>query len=85
MTSSPSIFADTLQGATIQNNVVRLQLCEIGADGAPAPCGQLLIPLNSFGVFAANVAALVKQMEERLREAQGANGNGAASVPPAAS
>lgn len=71
MAALPMIFTDGLLEASVQHGVARLVLGQIQVDGKPAASGQLCIPLAQLPGLAQALGAVVKQVEAKLREAQG--------------
>ncbi len=79
MTTLPTLFADGILDASVNHNVARITLAQLGADGKPQPCGQLILPLTQLPIFANGVLGLMKQIESRLKEAQASQ----QATPPA--
>ncbi len=50
--------------------VVRLTLGQLGGDGKPQPCGQLVMPLAQLPALANGVLALLRQIEAKAKEQQ---------------
>lgn len=66
----PALFCDGIIEAQVVNGVARLTLGQAGADGKPMPCGQLIIPITQLPGAANALANLVKQIQEKVKEAQ---------------
>lgn len=58
MQQQTSVFVDGIQTLGVHNNVVRLQLMQLQADGKPRPELQLMIPVS-----------ILKQVVEALQKA----------------
>jgi hypothetical protein len=72
-----TIFADGILDASVTHGVARLTLAQTGADGKPQPAGQLVVPLVQLPAFANGLMGLLRQVEQRMKEAQqAAGGNG---------
>lgn len=65
-----TIFADGLVEASVQHGVARLVLGQVQTDGTPKPSGQLCVPVVQLGALAKSLAAVVQQIEARMREAE---------------
>jgi len=61
-------FCDGILEANVVNGVVRITLGQAGGDGKPVPCGQLVLPLTQLPSVANAVVALVKQVQEKMKE-----------------
>lgn len=70
MANNSILFADGILEATVHHGVARLTLAQHGADGKPAPSGQLVLPLSQLPHFANSLLGLMKQIETRMKEAQ---------------
>ncbi len=66
----PALFCDGIIEAQVVNGVARLTLGQAGADGKPTPCGQLIIPVTQLPGTANAFTNLVKQIQEKVKEAQ---------------
>ncbi|MCS6922363.1 MAG: hypothetical protein NZM07_10695 [Elioraea sp.] len=66
----PALFCDGIIEAQVVNGVARLTLGQAGADGKPFPCGQLILPITQLPGAANALANLVKQIQEKVKEAQ---------------
>jgi len=88
----PVTFCDGIMEANVMNGVVRITLGQAGGDGKPIPCGQLVLPLTQLPGVANAVVQLVKQVQEKMKEAapkpqgtgQAASGQPAAGELPSA-
>ena len=78
-----TIFADGLIDASVTHQVARLTLAQTGPDGKPMAVGQLVMPLSQLPGFANGLIGLLKQIEAKVKEAQG-QGAGSASGPASA-
>lgn len=65
----PVLFCDGIIEANVTHGVVRITLGQVGGDGKPVPCGQLILPLTQLPGTANAVANLVKQVQEKIKEA----------------
>ena len=84
--SDVKLFADGVMEANVLNGVVRITLGQAGADGKPAACGQLLVPLVQLPALTNGLVNLVRQIESRVKEAADKakpEGNGTAIAAPA--
>lgn len=68
----PTIFADVLTDVIIANGVARMTLASVASDGKPAAVASLCIPVMQLPVFAAGIAKLIQQMQEKAKEARAA-------------
>ncbi len=75
-----TIFADGILDASVTHGVARLTLAQTGAENKPVPAGQLVMPLSQLPAFTNGLIGLLKQIEARVKEAQG----NAAPAPEAA-
>ncbi len=66
----PTVFADGLLDASVHHGVVRLTLGQLGQDGKPMACGQLVVPLTQLPAVANGVLALLRQIEAKAKEQQ---------------
>ncbi|HYZ32707.1 MAG TPA: hypothetical protein VE684_10565 [Crenalkalicoccus sp.] len=88
MPDTRTIFADGILDASVTHGVARLTLAQTGPDGKPFPAGQLVVPLVQLPGFANGLIGLLKQVEQRMKEApapQAGATEGAAAAPPAGS
>jgi hypothetical protein len=84
MPDSRTVFADGMLDASVTHGVVRITLAQTGGDGKPQPAGQLIMPLVQLPGFANGLLGLLRQVESRLKEAQGQGAAPAqAATPPA--
>ena len=83
MPDTRTIFADGILDASVTHGVARLTLAQTGPEGKPVAAGQLVMPLSQLPAFANGLLALLKQIEARVKEAQGQGGAGAAPAPAA--
>ncbi|WP_135466841.1 hypothetical protein [Crenalkalicoccus roseus] len=74
MPDARTIFADGILEASVTHGVVRLTLAQAGADGKPLPAGQLVMPLTQLPAFANGLVNLLRQVESKMKEAQGGGG-----------
>jgi hypothetical protein len=72
----PVTFCDGIMEANVMNGVVRITLGQAGGDGKPVPCGQLVLPLTQLPGVANAVVQLVKQVQEKMKEAAPKPGGG---------
>jgi hypothetical protein len=86
----PVMFCDGIVEANVLNGVVRITLGQAGADGKPVPCGQIVLPLTQLPGTANAMVALVRQIQDKMKEAAGkqqasaaAEGQPAAEMPSA--
>lgn len=77
----PTLFCDGIIEAQVLNGVARITLGQAGADGKPTPCGQLVVPVTQLPGTANALATLVKQIQDKLKEAQ-EKAQQAADAPP---
>jgi hypothetical protein len=78
------IFADGMTEASVTHGVARITLAQTGPDGKPVPVGQLCVPLLQLPGFANGIVNLLKQVEERAKQAQAQQGQQAGQPRPAA-
>jgi hypothetical protein len=90
----PMIFADGMTEATVTHGVARITLAQTGTDGKPMAVGQLCVPLLQLPAFANGLVNLLKQVEQRAKQAQAGqaqkpagsdsidSGNGAGDISP---
>jgi hypothetical protein len=67
----PTLFCDGLIDAQVIHGVARITLGEAGADGKASACGRLVLPVTQLPAAANALANLVRQIQERVKEAQG--------------
>ncbi|MCU0983399.1 MAG: hypothetical protein MUC89_00460 [Acetobacteraceae bacterium] len=67
----PVMFCDGIIEANVLNGVVRITLGQAGGDGKPAPCGQIVLPLTQLPGTANAMVALVRQIQDKMKEAAG--------------
>jgi hypothetical protein len=79
MPEQPTVFADGILDASVNFGVARLTLAQTNADGTPAACGQLVIPVVQLPAFANGMLTLLKQIEAKMKQAQGQQGTAAAA------
>ena len=72
-----TIFADGILDASVTHGVARLTLAQTGPEGKPVPAGQLVMPLSQLPAFTNGLIGLLKQIDAKVKEAQG----GAAGTP----
>lgn len=77
MPDARTLFADGILDASVTYGVVRLTLAQSGPEGKPVPAGQLLVPLSQLGAFTKSLAALLQQIDTRVKEAQAQQPGGA--------
>lgn len=65
----PVMFCDGIVEANVLNGVVRITLGQAGPDGKPQPCGQIVLPLTQLPGTANAMVALVRQIQDRMKEA----------------
>jgi hypothetical protein len=81
----PVMFCDGIVEANVLNGVVRITLGQAGSDGKPVPCGQIVLPLTQLPGTANAMVALVRQIQDKMREAAGKQqAVGQAEAQPAA-
>lgn len=80
----PVLFCDGIIEANVINGVARITLGQAGADGKPMPCGQLILPLTQLPQAANAIGNLVKQVQEKIKEAaEKTQATNASSAPSA--
>ena len=72
-----TIFADGILDASVTHGVARLTLAQTGPEGKPVPAGQLVMPLSQLPAFTNGLIGLLKQIDAKVKEAQGAAAGGA--------
>ena len=83
MSDTRTVFADGILEASVTHGVVRITLAQTGSDGKPQPAGQLIMPLVQLPPFANGLLGLLRQVESRLKEAQGQATAPAPALPAA--
>ena len=73
-----TIFADGILDASVTHGVARLTLAQNGPDGKPVAAGQLVMPLSQLPTFTNGLLGLLRQIEAKVKEAQGGAGGGSA-------
>jgi hypothetical protein len=81
MPDQPTVFADGILEASVNFGVVRLTLAQTRADGTPAACGQLMIPVAQLPAFANGMVTLLKQIEAKMKQPQAQQGGGDGPAP----
>lgn len=76
-----TIFADGILDASVTHGVARLTLAQTGPEGKPQPAGQLVMPLSQLPGFANGLIGLLKQIDARIKEAQGQQPGGGSAQP----
>ncbi len=76
----PVMFCDGIIEANVLNGVVRITLGQAGPDGKPAPCGQIVLPLTQLPGTANAMVALVRQIQDKMKEAAGKQQNAAGGI-----
>lgn len=84
MVAVPTLFADGVLDASVTAGVARLTLAQTGPDGKPVAAGRLVIPLVQLPALVNGMAALLKQVETKMREQQQAQPGAAPAGDPAA-
>ncbi|WP_291297972.1 hypothetical protein [Elioraea sp.] len=79
----PVLFCDGIIEANVLNGVVRITLGQAASDGKPAPCGQIVLPLTQLPGTANAMVALVKQIQDKMKEAAEKQQGAAAPASPA--
>jgi hypothetical protein len=77
------MFFDGIIEANVLNGVVRITLGQAGADGKPTPCGQIVLPLTQLPGTANAMVALVRQVQDKMKEAADKQGAAAQAAQPA--
>jgi hypothetical protein len=67
-----TIFADGILDASVTHGVARLTLAQSGPEGKPVAAGQLVMPLSQLPAFTNGLIGLLKQIDAKVKEAQGA-------------
>ncbi|MCS6891359.1 MAG: hypothetical protein RMK64_07595 [Rhodovarius sp.] len=70
MTDKPLIFADGIQDASVHHAVARITFGRLAGDGKAEPAGLLVVPLVQLPGIANAMVALVRQIEQKLKDAQ---------------
>jgi hypothetical protein len=76
MAQPTSVFADGILEASVHHGVARITLAQSGGDGKPVASGQLVIPVVQLPSFANGVLALLKQIDAKVKQAQGQQAQG---------
>jgi hypothetical protein len=76
MSQPTSVFADGILEASVHHGVARITLAQSGGDGKPVASGQLVIPVVQLPSFANGVLALLKQIDAKVKQAQGQQAQG---------
>jgi hypothetical protein len=83
MPDQPTVFADGILDASVNFGVARLTLAQTKADGSPAACGQLVIPVVQLPAFTNGLLTLLKQIDAKVKQSQAQQpGNAAAPAQP---
>lgn len=82
MPDQPTVFADGILDASVNFGVARLTLAQTKADGSPAACGQLVIPVVQLPAFTNGLLTLLKQIDAKVKQSQAQPGNAAAPAQP---
>lgn len=77
MPDQPTVFADGILEASVNFGVVRLTLAQTKADGSPAACGQLVIPVVQLPAFTNGLLTLLKQIDAKVKQSQAQQAAGA--------
>lgn len=72
MADKPTLFADGLMDASVHHGVARITLGQLGGDGKPQPCGQLVVPVGQLPLVANGLITLIRQLDQKAKEAQAA-------------
>jgi hypothetical protein len=80
MTDKQTVFADGILEASVNFGVARITLAQTGPEGKPLPSGQLLLPVVQLPAFTNSLMTLLKQIENKVKQAQTAQ-QGAAEAP----
>jgi hypothetical protein len=70
MSDQPTVFADGILDASVNFGVARLTLAQTKADGSPAACGQLVIPVVPLPAFTNGLLTLLKQIDAKVKQSQ---------------
>jgi len=81
MPDQPTVFADGILDASVNFGVARLTLAQTKADGSPAPCGQLVIPVVQLPAFTNGLLTLLKQIDAKVKQSQAQQPGSAAAAP----
>jgi hypothetical protein len=81
MSQPSSVFADGILEASVHHGVARITLAQSGGDGKPVASGQLVIPVVQLPSFANGVLALLKQIDAKVKQAQGQPAPGQPAQP----
>lgn len=77
-----TIFADGIMDASVTHGVARLTLAQTGPEGKPVAAGQLVMPLSQLPAFTNGLVGLLKQIDAKVKEAQGAANPAAPAAAP---
>lgn len=66
------IFADGMSDVSIANGVARITLAQTGAEGKSVPVAQLCVPVTQLPALANGLVQMLKQLQEKAKEAQAA-------------
>ncbi|MES2709975.1 MAG: hypothetical protein V4653_00190 [Pseudomonadota bacterium] len=66
------IFADGMSDVSIANGVARITLAQTGAEGKTVPVAQLCVPVTQLPAIANGLVQMLKQLQEKAKEAQAA-------------
>lgn len=78
----PTLFCDGIIEANVTHGVVRITLGQLTAEGKAVPCGRLVLPLAQLAGTAQTIAAILRQVEERLGRANAPPAPPAGAAPP---
>jgi hypothetical protein len=81
MANQPTVFADGILDANVNFGVARLTLAQTTAEGAPAACGQLVIPVVQLPAFVNGMLTLLKQIEAKVKQTQAQQAGGGVPAP----
>lgn len=81
LTDKPAVFADGIMDASVHYGVARITLAQLGPDGKAQPSGQMMVPLVQLPAMANALAALVRQIEAKLKDAPAQPGAQAGAMP----
>ncbi|WP_144185117.1 hypothetical protein [Elioraea rosea] len=80
----PVLFCDGIIEANVLNGVVRITLGQAGGDGKPSPCGQIVLPLTQLPGATNAMVALVRQIQDKMKESAPKQQGAAPAEAPAA-
>lgn len=81
MPDQPTVFADGILDASVNFGVARLTLAQTKADGSPAACGQLVIPVVQLPAFTNGLLTLLKQIDAKVKQTQAQQPGTPAAAP----